>query len=160
MPLKLAPLNLATVVNEACGNQHYSAIEKDIVIATAIVERAWITADYDQLIQVFQNLLSNAIKFSPRDSVIRVNLSETDRGFRVDIIDQGPGISAEFAGQIFERFAQPDTSTGRTYGGTGLGLHLSRSIIVKLGGRLAYRNEETGCRFYVELPGTGDNVTP
>ena len=97
-----------------------------------------VMADHDRLIQVMLNLLSNAVKFCPpADGRVTVRLyRRARRNLRVDVLDNGPGISSPNQKIIFEKFRQMgDTLTGKPQG-TGLGLPISRQIIEHFGGRL------------------------
>lgn len=95
-----------------------------------------VRADHDRLMQVMLNLLSNAAKFVPRGAgLVRVELSRSAQGARVDVIDNGPGIPEQELGVIFEKFRQGGDERSRPQG-TGLGLPISRQIIEHFGGRL------------------------
>ena len=114
------------------------AAEKNINItlrfATPIPDR--ITTDPTHLKQVLLNLCSNAVKFTNEGSVT-LELATDDEGFLVcRVIDTGIGLSDEQADRIFEPFTQAEHSTARQYGGTGLGLTISRSLAHALGGDL------------------------
>jgi Na+/proline symporter/nitrogen-specific signal transduction histidine kinase len=113
-----------------------------------------IVADRDRLMQVMLNLLSNAAKFcrSPGGRV-SVALSRQDGFVRVDVTDNGAGISASDQEVIFEKFRQVgDTLTNRPQG-TGLGLPICRQIINHFGGRLWVRSEPgAGATFSFTLP--------
>jgi len=92
--------------------------------------------DHDRLLQVMLNLLSNAAKFVPFDSGrVRVRLVRDADHIRVDVSDNGPGISPDQLGVIFERFRQGGDECSRPQG-TGLGLPISRHIVEHFGGRL------------------------
>jgi Na+/proline symporter/signal transduction histidine kinase len=110
-------------------------------------------ADHDRLVQVMLNLLSNASKFAPRDGGrIRVRLYGTDKAYRVDVEDNGPGIEAYEQTQIFEKFRQGGDIRSKPQG-TGLGLPISRQIVEHFGGRLWVESAPgTGARFSFELP--------
>ena len=109
--------------------------------------------DPDRVIQVLENLLSNAAKFSPPESAVRISLSRGDGWVRVDVVDRGPGIPIEFQPRVFEKFAQGPASGSRRGGGTGLGLHIARAIVERLGGRLGFTSEPgSGTTFHLELP--------
>jgi Na+/proline symporter/nitrogen-specific signal transduction histidine kinase len=113
-----------------------------------------VRADLDRIVQVVVNLLSNAVKFiEPGRGRVEIALAEEAGFLRVDVRDNGPGISPEHQEMIFERFRQAgDPLTGKPQG-TGLGLYISRRIIEHSGGRLwvSSRPGEGAC-FSFTLP--------
>ena len=96
-----------------------------------------VRADLDRIVQVVVNLLSNAVKFiEPGRGRVQITLVEEPGFLRVDVRDNGPGISAADQEVIFDRFRQAaDPLTGKPQG-SGLGLYISRRIIEHSGGRL------------------------
>jgi signal transduction histidine kinase len=110
-------------------------------------------ADADRLTQVMLNLLGNAAKFVPRPGgAIAVWLRHDGEGLTVRVHDNGPGVPAAQADQIFERFQQAaGAADGRP--GTGLGLPISRRIAAHYGGRLTLRDDlGPGATFELWLP--------
>ncbi len=99
-----------------------------------------IVADPDRLRQVLDNLVGNAIKFTERGRVMVSvqGLERRDRSVRLrfSVADTGVGIPAEKQGTVFEPFQQADGSSTRRFGGTGLGLTISSSLVTLMGGRL------------------------
>ncbi|AFL98845.1 signal transduction histidine kinase [Desulfitobacterium dehalogenans ATCC 51507] len=115
------------------------------------LERITYWGDEHLLQQVWLNLIQNAIKFSHQNGVIRVSLQRQDGGIRVDIADQGKGISAADKEHIFDRFYKADKSRSRE--GNGLGLAIVKRIIELSGGRVSVESElDEGSIFTVELP--------
>ena len=94
--------------------------------------------DPTKLVQVLTNLIGNALKFTPEFGTVSivVDSDETASVIKFSVIDTGIGISKENQEKIFESFSQADISTSREYGGTGLGLTISRKIIALMGGEL------------------------
>ncbi len=140
---------------DALAGMSQIARERDVVVDVHSPERLpAVSADLDRLVQVLLNLLSNAVKFcEPGRGRIDVTLSEGPGSVRVDIRDNGPGISEENQRVIFEKFRQAgDTLTAKP-SGTGLGLHISRQIVEHFGGRLwvESRRGEGAC-FSFTLP--------
>jgi len=108
--------------------------------------------------QVLLNLVSNAIKFTEQGSVtLRVSMSrEASTKLRITVADTGLGMTPEQLQKLFRPFTQADSSTTRRFGGTGLGLTISRSFARMLGGELTARSEPgVGSEFTFELA-TGD----
>ena len=112
--------------------------EKDVRLEARLPQRVpTLVADFDRITQVLFNLLSNAVKFCEAGKGrVEVALVE-DQGFlRVDVSDNGPGISAKDQKVIFDKFRQAgDALTDKPHG-TGLGLHISFHIIDHYGGRI------------------------
>jgi len=111
-----------------------------------------IVTDRGLLRQVLTNLLGNALKFTERGGVTIRARSDGGRA-TIEVVDTGPGISAENQLRVFEPFFQVDPSMTRKEGGTGLGLALSRDFVRLLGGELSVRSEPgQGSTFTVSLP--------
>ena len=129
--------------------------EKNIKIEARLPEKvSTVTVDLDRMIQVMLNLLSNAVKFcDSANGWIEVALSERDGGIRVDVRDNGRGISLEDHEAVFSKFHQVgDTLTDKPHG-SGLGLHISRQIVEHFGGRMWVESTlGSGARFSFTLP--------
>jgi signal transduction histidine kinase/CHASE3 domain sensor protein len=105
--------------------------------------------------QVLKNLLSNAFKFTPDNGSVAVNAAKgtKDKTMRFCIRDTGIGIPHDKQKAIFEVFQQADGSTSRKYGGTGLGLPISRDLAALLGGEVSLTSEPgKGSEFVMTLP--------
>ena len=113
-----------------------------------------IAGDRDRLIQVMVNLISNAIKFcDPIIGRIRINLNVRPYHLRIDVTDNGVGISKKNQAIIFDEFRQvKDTTKGRP-SGSGLGLAISKRIIKFHHGRIWVKSEQgKGSTFSFTLP--------
>ncbi|WBQ08166.1 DUF4153 domain-containing protein [Kribbella sp. CA-293567] len=112
-----------------------------------------VSADLSRLHQLIANLLDNASRHSPSGGVVRLIALETPAGWRLEVIDEGPGIPAADRDRVFERFGTlADTDGG---GGTGLGLAIARWVTDLHGGTIHFVEPEpgsTGARVRVDLP--------
>ena len=117
---------------------------------------AEMVSDAGRLRQCLVNLVSNALKFTEQGSVqLRVEANEEagEHWVRFAVSDTGIGIPASQQAAIFETFVQADSSTTRRFGGTGLGLTITRDLAELLGGRLWVESEEgNGSTFTLEIP--------
>ena len=103
---------------------------------------ARINSDPTRLKQILINLCGNALKFTEEGKIIlRVSFDKETQAMRFDVIDSGIGLTKKQTETIFEEFTQADTSTTRQYGGTGLGLSLTRELVKLLGGDLTVSSE-------------------
>jgi signal transduction histidine kinase len=119
-------------------------------------------ADRDRLMQVLLNLLSNAAKFcTPGTGRVEVRLTGDARGVRVDVEDNGVGISREDQSLIFEKFRQGGDTLTEKPAGTGLGLAICRRIVGHFGGRLWVESEPgRGSVFSFDLPAAAGSAAP
>ncbi len=117
----------------------------DIILRYPPAAPCHYVGDYGRLRQVVTNLVGNAVKFTASGHVLlSLECEERDDGtavVRIAVSDTGIGIPAEKLASIFEKFSQADTSTTRRYGGTGLGLTISKQLIELMGGSIAVSSE-------------------
>ena len=96
-----------------------------------------IWADRDKVVQILMNLIGNAIKFTPRSGEVKVLIERSDSDWvKLSVIDTGPGIPAEEAGKVFDKFYQIARSNDAKAKGTGLGLAITRALVEMHGGRV------------------------
>jgi PAS domain S-box-containing protein len=113
-----------------------------------------VSLDPDRLRQLLLNLVGNAVKFSETGEIL-VKAAWKRRGgiLKVEVIDQGPGLSPEQQSLLFLRFSQIDGSLTRRHGGTGLGLAICRGLVEAMGGRIGVKSAlGEGARFHFEIP--------
>lgn len=109
--------------------------------------------DEKRLLQVMSNLLSNAAKYSPTGEYVTVKIEQMTTHVRVSVHDNGNGIPDDFKSKIFSKFSQADSSDTRQKGGTGLGLNITKAIVLEHKGTIDFEsNKELGTTFYFDLP--------
>lgn len=117
--------------------------------------RRWISGDAVRLQQVFWNLLKNAVKFTPIGGQIRMELCDQgESSILIRIQDTGIGIDPGNLEKIFDAFEQGDPVINRRFGGLGLGLAISRTLVQMHGGRIWATSEgrDYGTCFHLEIP--------
>ena len=149
-------LDVREVIRESVETSSQLFRESGVELATALGAGPLprVRADRDRLVQVLMNLLSNAVKVCrPDEGRVEVRLAARNGSLRVDVQDNGPGISPADHETVFEKFRQVgETLNGRPRG-TGLGLPISRRIIEHFGGRLWVESElGKGATFSFTLP--------
>jgi signal transduction histidine kinase len=158
MPLERRRFEVAPLLEQAAHEARVHAergMTKDVRLTVAVdPSELAATADPERLHQVVSNLLENAVRHAPQGSEVAVRARRRDGALRIEVADQGPGIPDEDADRVFERFYRTDVARSPAAGGTGLGLAIARWIVDLHGGSIrAERNEPTGCRMVVALPG-------
>jgi len=131
-------LDMREVIEDTAASTSQLFRERDVKLERQLPGRVpKVRADLDRIVQVVVNLLSNAVKFiEPGRGRVQITLAEEPGFLRVDVRDNGPGISPADQEVIFDKFRQAsDSLTGKTQG-SGLGLYISRRIIEHSGGRL------------------------
>ena len=155
-PLEKAPLELPELVEEAVAAARAGAGGRQIGVAEkSSGPGPVVDGDAARLTQVLRNLIGNAITHTPPDAPITVTVSAGGDWARVDVIDQGPGLSAEEAARVFERFYRGDESRHResAAGGSGLGLSIVAALVEAHGGACGVDSAPgEGARFWFVLP--------
>jgi PAS domain S-box-containing protein len=142
LALESTTFDLRTVIEDSLDIVADAARRKGLALGCLIDPSisAQLVGDAGRLRQVLLNLLSNAVKFTEHGEV-RVTVEPLERGpegdcVRFAVTDTGVGISEETRSRLFEPFTQADESTARRYGGTGLGLTISKQLSELLGGTI------------------------
>jgi signal transduction histidine kinase/ActR/RegA family two-component response regulator len=147
---------LLQMIEEAHQILQIKAREKGIsfIMDIAAMEGLVFIGDKVRLRQVLINLLTNAIKFTSQGSVtLRAYIRLQDNRLVFEVSDTGIGISSDKLHKIFGKFSQADQSITKHFGGTGLGLHISRQLVQLMQGCISVSSEEgKGSTFSVELP--------
>lgn len=147
LDFNLAETDIVSVIEHSIDIVRYNASKKDIELIVNIPPEYPRIARLDSLRikQVLINLLNNAIKFTENGEVeLKVEFFDLKKGFGMyefSVRDTGIGISPEQQEKIFNAFSQADTSTTRKYGGTGLGLTISKLLTEKMGGEISVESE-------------------
>ncbi len=139
----------AVSANQGLAEKHNVKVE----MVSCDVELLWIMADEHRLVQVISNMISNAAKFSSNGGQVRVGCSSHGGRVRIYVEDEGIGIPQGSKNTVFDRFSQIDSSDERHFGGSGLGMNISKEIVESFGGTIDYESElGTGTTFFVEFP--------
>ncbi len=148
--VELGPF-LRETVAELEGRAMGSAVELRVEVPEGLHP---LRTDHRRLKQILINLVGNALKFTSRGEVVvrAVPDDEGERAVAIEVVDTGVGIPVERLPWIFEPFEQGDAGTARRFGGTGLGLALSRALAELLGYRLGVESVDgVGSTFRITL---------
>lgn len=137
------------VVRDVLASLEIETRAKELDVRVELVNDAFgnLTTDRYRLRQILVNLVANAVKFTETGGIVislRSSRGEEGDWYTIDVSDTGIGIAPERQAHLFEPFEQADTSIAQTYGGTGLGLALSRRLAEHLGGSLVLLRSAPG----------------
>jgi signal transduction histidine kinase/ActR/RegA family two-component response regulator len=159
IPIQKSSFVLKTLIHEVMKSFSFLLEKKGLALKVSFPEgpSPQIFTDASRVSQVLTNLLSNSIKFSEKGTIqILVNHKPVENNkylITVDVKDDGMGISSEHQKNLFQPFSQGDSSVARKFGGSGLGLALSKHIAQALGGKLelVYSEPQLGSHFCFEF---------
>jgi signal transduction histidine kinase/ActR/RegA family two-component response regulator len=160
LPIANAPLDVKALLAELSEQMRPACQDKGLrfMLADELERSAWVLGDATRLRQVLHNLLGNALKFTGSGGITlsasRVQgSSATACLLRLQVSDTGVGIAAHEVDRVFEPFHQAEGTYERQFGGTGLGLTISRELCVAMGGQLSCTSQVgQGSVFTCELP--------
>ena len=155
LELNAETFRLEAALEEVCAGVRPLAQNKRIPIKVEIApDLSAVTLDEQRFKQILYNLLSNALKFTDEGGQVEIKAQQGGLGqFLLSVRDTGIGIKAEDIQRLFTEFEQLDTGAARRFGGTGLGLALTRKIVELSGGSISIKSElGKGSTFTVILP--------
>ena len=158
LSLETIAFSVRQLLNEVASNFVPKAKTKGVIFKNALekgLHDVWL-GDPVRIKQIMTNLISNAVKFTEKGSVtVALSTKREDIGSSLilKVIDTGIGMDTEVIEGLFERFTQADSSTTRKYGGTGLGMTITKSLVELMNGTLSVDSElGKGTTFTVALP--------
>ncbi|MGI5336236.1 sensor histidine kinase [Streptomyces sp. CA-181903] len=155
-----AVVDLAGLVHDLTEEYRHRRRTRPLRIHCAVGEGpAVVRGSAVQLERLLRNLLDNACRHA-RTTVGITLRSETDGAVVVEVSDDGPGVPAAERERVFERFGRLEDARGRSTGGAGLGLAISREIALLHGGTLRLADADRGARAVGRFPGLGDGAAP
>ncbi|MFT7622668.1 MAG: two-component system phosphate regulon sensor histidine kinase PhoR, partial [Myxococcota bacterium] len=155
--LKAHHINILEVAQRIVVSMESKAADRETEIVVAIDAEVYALADDHALEQILTNLIDNGIKYTPANSRVTVRGTATDDQVRIEVEDDGPGISQHDRDRIFERFYRVDKGRSREEGGTGLGLAIVKHLVEAMGGTVSLEPaSDQGTTFVVSLPAAVD----
>jgi hemerythrin-like metal-binding protein/PAS domain S-box-containing protein len=156
--LERKDFHLSRMIDHVCSMLSEKIISKNLNFQIDLDHAPFaLLGDELRLEQILLNLLSNAAKFTEQGQIVlRVRVlrqNQDEIWLRFEIHDSGIGMNAEQLQRLFKPFEQADASTTRRFGGTGLGLVLSRHMVELMGGKIGVESQpEQGSLFWFEIP--------
>lgn len=154
LQLTIRAIDLGEAVQRVCRNLADKAREHQVLTRIPPgLPPVW--ADADRLEQILTNLIDNAIKYSPPRTTVTISareIGQTPEIVEFSVSDQGVGIPAEHLPHIFSKFSRLDNPLVRQTEGTGLGLYITKSLVLALGGQIKVDSGVSGTTFTVQLP--------
>lgn len=158
LELEKRPISIKAIAENVINLQSQKAKEKGLKLLLSVDQDipVSVTGDSTRTSQILINLIGNAIKFTNQGYVelriMEMKRTEKESLIRFSIKDTGVGIDRQKQQIIFERFSQAETSTTRVFGGTGLGLNISKMLVAMLGGKIELESElGKGSEFSFEI---------
>jgi len=148
-------LELSSII-ELCAKLVASRYRVDKEIIRLNLEPCEIQAERIDTVMIFRNLIDNAVKYAGDPPLVQVDLSVNNNTATVRIVDNGPGIPADERSKVFGRFVRLGSELQRKKPGTGLGLHIVRTLLKRSQGKIRIldnSSEDSGTVFEVKLPG-------
>jgi len=146
--------DLAEVVREVWERNAPQAQRKRIELRFSAQEPCLASFDRDRIRQAVDNLVSNALKFSPLDKTVTITVRPVASGVRVEVADEGPGLTTEDKARLFQRFERLSARPTGDESSIGLGLANARDLVELHGGRVGAESagRGKGSLFWIELP--------
>ncbi|HEY5946941.1 MAG TPA: ATP-binding protein [Kofleriaceae bacterium] len=159
--LEVGPVPVRTVTEQSLSAVEPQAQKRGVTVEVSVPDTISVRADPKALDQILVNLIDNGVKYTRADGHVWVEAREVaGDAVRIEVRDDGPGISDKHRERVFERFYRADPSRSREAGGTGLGLSIVKHLVESMGGEVGVEpNAPRGSIFWLQLPRAAEQVT-
>ncbi|HEY5922498.1 MAG TPA: ATP-binding protein [Kofleriaceae bacterium] len=158
--LEVSTVPVRTVTEQSLSAVEPQAQKRGVTVEVAVPDTISVRADPKALDQILVNLIDNGVKYTRADGHVWVEAREVGESVRIEVRDDGPGISDKHRERVFERFYRADPSRSREAGGTGLGLSIVKHLVESMGGEVGVEpNAPRGSIFWLRLPRAAQQVT-
>ena len=150
------PVDIHNEINHTLSLVDHDVLSKNLKIITNFdAKNMYINGDPARIQQIFWNIIKNSVKFSKKESPIFIRtFNDSTTSITIEISDKGIGIEPSLTSKIFEAFEQTDSSVTRKYGGLGIGLSITKGLVVLHHGTISAFSEgkNKGATFKIVLP--------
>ncbi|MCX9024913.1 MAG: GAF domain-containing protein [Candidatus Methanoperedens sp.] len=153
LEFRFQPVDMTEIIKTCVDDVERIMDTKQITFEKDVPKISKVNGEKDRFIEVISNLLDNAIKFTPTGGKISIKAIDEGEFVHIMVTDNGIGIPLEIIPKLFSRFYQADASASRKYGGTGLGLYITKNIVDAFRGKIWIESEVgKGTKVHVLLP--------
>ncbi|MBS1954815.1 MAG: DUF4118 domain-containing protein [Cyanobacteria bacterium SZAS-4] len=158
LEIHVNPMSSEELLRNTCKGMQVLADQSSVELIRKPADDVVFNADYNRILQVMTNLTANAIKFTPSGGTVTIQAQmQNPEKIRFSVEDTGCGIDEKQFPKLFKKFQQLDSSDSRQFGGTGLGLVISKSLVEQHGGAIGVDSiVGQGTTFWFDLPIAGD----
>jgi two-component system phosphate regulon sensor histidine kinase PhoR len=151
--LDISPVEVKAVTEQSLSAVETQAQQRGVTVEVAVPPALSVKADPKALDQILVNLIDNGVKYTRPEGHVWVEARDVGDHVRIEIRDDGPGISEKHRERVFERFYRADPSRSREAGGTGLGLSIVKHLVESMDGEVGVEpNVPRGSVFWLRLP--------
>ncbi|HSD88706.1 MAG TPA: ATP-binding protein [Kofleriaceae bacterium] len=158
--LDIGPVEVKAVTEQSLSAVETQAQQRGVKVEVTIPPALAVKADPKALDQILVNLIDNGVKYTRPEGHVWVEARDVGDNVRIEIRDDGPGISEKHRERVFERFYRADPSRSREAGGTGLGLSIVKHLVESMDGAVGVEpNVPRGSVFWLRLPKASATTT-
>ena len=152
IPINKSEIDLSILINQLLEECYPMMEEKHLNFKITKESSIMINADGDKLARAFENLIKNAINYSFNKSTIEINITNEENKIKIIFRNKGEKIPSYKLEKLFDKFYRADESRESKTGGAGLGLAITKEIILKHGGKIDVKNDNEFIEFNIILP--------
>ena len=157
-PLTLQSVDVSELITAVAGDFRATRSSHELSLVLPADEPLLARVDRERLLQLVVGLVDNAFTHAPT-ATVTISADRVGQELRIEVADDGPGMSEDVAGRVFDRFSRGDSARTRSTGGSGLGLAIAKGIAESHGGTLTLRTSPgAGCAFTVRIPTDGPGL--